>query len=127
MLEEERRLAYVAVTRAKKRLFLSSSRGKIIGTNMHKEISQFLDEMGINTSDKILLQDQSNYVPTDDDPEAIFKNSKIIVGDIISHIIFGEGEVIESRSSNDIVVKFHNDGKERTLNKMHNSIRLISR
>ncbi|UWV92201.1 hypothetical protein [Mycoplasmopsis cynos] len=34
------------VTRAKKRLFLSSSRGKIIGTNMHKEISQFLDEMG---------------------------------------------------------------------------------
>ncbi|VEU64801.1 ATP-dependent helicase [Mycoplasmopsis cynos] len=127
LLEEERRLAYVAVTRAKKRLFLSSSRGKIIGTNMHKEISQFLDEMGINTSDKILLQDQSNYVPTDDDPEAIFKNSKIIVGDIISHIIFGEGEVIESRSSNDIVVKFHNDGKERTLNKMHNSIRLISR
>ncbi|WAM10543.1 hypothetical protein ONA00_04130 [Mycoplasmopsis cynos] len=48
----------------------------------------------INTSDKILLQDQSNYVPTDDDPEAIFKNSKIIVGDIISHIIFGKAKLL---------------------------------
>ncbi|AKF40932.1 ATP-dependent DNA helicase [Mycoplasmopsis canis UFG4] len=128
LIEEERRLAYVAVTRAKKNLFLSSSRGKIIGTNTPKEPSQFLEEMGINTKERILLDDQSKFVPTtEDDPDALYKNSKIIVGDIISHVIFGEGEVIEVKSANDIIVKFHNDGKERTLNKMHPSIRLLSR
>ncbi|SYV97370.1 DNA helicase II [Mycoplasmopsis edwardii] len=127
LIEEERRLAYVAVTRARNKLFLSSSRGKILGTNTPKEISQFLEEMGINTKEKILLNDQTNIVPFDEDSDALARNSKIIIGDIISHIIFGEGEVIDSKSTGDIDVRFHNDGKVRTLNKMHNSIRLISR
>lgn len=123
LIEEERRLAYVAVTRAKKQLFISDSRGKLITTNEDKKPSRFIEEMGIDINKTILYTDFKNK--DDDSSSKTVQNSKIIKGDIISHIAFGEGEVLEVIGQ-DIVVSFIKDGKERTLNKEHPSIKVIS-
>ncbi len=46
-LEEERRLCYVGITRAKKELYLSSSQSRMMfGKTQRNEPSRFLDEMG---------------------------------------------------------------------------------
>ena len=52
-LEEERRLAYVAVTRAKKQLYLTSARQRMLfGQTQRNVTSRFLKEMGRERIDK---------------------------------------------------------------------------
>ncbi|QGZ97682.1 AAA family ATPase [Mycoplasma sp. NEAQ87857] len=125
-IEEERRLAYVAVTRAKKKLFISDSRGKLIGTDQNKVPSRFIVEMGINLQDTILFNNHSLDLDDEDENEDQESGNNILVGDIISHIVFGEGEVLDVNSY-DIVVKFIKDGAQKTLNKNHPSIKVISK
>ncbi|WP_406613639.1 ATP-dependent helicase [Mycoplasma corogypsi] len=120
-LEEERRLMYVAITRAKKQLFISDSRGKLIGTDNNKVPSRFIEEMGIDLESTILLNDFS--VNNVDDEDALRAN--YVPGDIISHIIFGEGKVLEVLQ-NEIIVYFVKDKSTKTLNKNHTSIQIIS-
>ncbi|OGD55017.1 hypothetical protein A3J78_01285 [Candidatus Beckwithbacteria bacterium RBG_13_35_6] len=56
-LEEERRLAYVGITRAKKELFLSYSRRRLyFGTHSFNQVSRFITEI-----DRNLLQLVNNY------------------------------------------------------------------
>lgn len=125
-LEEERRLAYVAITRAKKRLFISDSRGYIIGTNIEKEPSRFIRELGINLSDFILAKNSPSEAKGYETEESITLNEKILQGDIISHTLFGEGTVLEV-NGHEITANFIKDRKIRTLRKSHPSIRLISK
>ena len=77
--EEERRLFYVAVTRAKTRLFLTlASVRKIYGTDTYAEPSSFLTDI----DPSLLLIDETGSMPTvperkrhsffDDDDDAIF-------------------------------------------------------
>lgn len=47
-LEEERRLAYVAMTRAKKKLFMTSNSGYTYVTDSRATPSQFFDEAGVD-------------------------------------------------------------------------------
>ncbi|MGN0593184.1 MAG: ATP-dependent helicase [Ruminococcus sp.] len=52
-MEEERRLAYVAITRAKKKLFLSSTdRRMLFGTTMYNSRSRFLNEIDFSLIEK---------------------------------------------------------------------------
>ncbi|HPE95983.1 MAG TPA: 3'-5' exonuclease, partial [Bacillota bacterium] len=94
-LEEERRLCYVALTRAKKRLFLTESEG--IGNNNQKTPSRFLFEI-----------DESLYTRTGSIPENLIQKTKkkagllnetdiqsYSVGNSVLHPLFGEG-LIES-------------------------------
>ncbi|MEE3928461.1 UvrD-helicase domain-containing protein [Mycoplasmopsis ciconiae] len=122
-LEEERRLAYVAITRAKQRLFISDSRGYLIGTNIEKEPSRFIEEMGIDLDKFIIVQ--PNAI-NENDEELSITNDDIIAGDVVSHTIFGEGTVLKVIGS-DILVSFIRDGKERTLRKNHPAIKVISK
>ncbi|WP_426461563.1 ATP-dependent helicase [Mycoplasma hafezii] len=127
-LEEERRLAYVAVTRARKKLFISDARGKIIGTEINKKPSRFIEEMGIDINDVILVTNHDNAFDDNDKTEEELKqiNKNIIVGDIVSHVVFGEGEVIDVNNY-EIVVEFVKDKSVKTLNKFHPSVKLISK
>lgn len=120
-LEEERRLAYVAVTRAKKRLFISDSRGTLITTKEEKIPSRFISEMGINIDNYII---QNNIVSSFDEENDKKTNNKFVVGDFISHTTFGEGEVV-SVDSMSIEVKFLKFDTPKKLSKNHNSIRLL--
>lgn len=45
-IEEERRLAYVAVTRAKRRLYITAARSRLLyGQTMYREVSRFIREI----------------------------------------------------------------------------------
>ncbi|MBU4691370.1 UvrD-helicase domain-containing protein [Mycoplasma sp. ES3225-GEN-MYC] len=125
-LEEERRLAYVGITRAKQRLFISDSRGYLIGTNTEKEPSRFIAETGLDINKFIL---QRNIIDTDfneltDEKSIKDINRSMVVGDIIAHTHFGEGTVLEVRGDT-IVVRFVSSNSEKTLSKNHPSIRLL--
>lgn len=125
-LEEERRLAYVAITRAKNRLFISDSRGMLFNTDKEKEPSRFLKEMGININKFILQPDNTIIIEdSEEETEKIPKevNRKIIAGDVISHTFFGEGEVLEV-SGDTILVHFAKNGV-KSLAKNHHSIRVL--
>ncbi|OAB49025.1 ATP-dependent helicase [Mycoplasmopsis gallinarum] len=125
-LEEERRLAYVAITRAKDRLFISDSRGALNINQKEKKPSRFIKEMGIDLN-KFILQTGSinlDLLGETDDEKIKEINKKIIPGDIISHTMYGEGTVLEVNQDN-IRVKFVTSGSEKTLSKNHPSIRLL--
>ena len=119
-LEEERRLAYVAFTRAKEKLFLSSSK-EYIGDNKngYNAPSRFIDEadLKISTSSKtaeILL-----------DSKITKKQRNFEVGDTIFHINFGEGVVLEIVGDS-IIIEFKNKGVGiKQLLKNHKSIEKV--
>ncbi|WP_027334407.1 ATP-dependent helicase [Mycoplasma elephantis] len=125
-MEEERRLAYVAITRAKKRLFLSDSRGTRFDSDAQKRPSKFLKEMGIKDTSII----SHDVVPAEDmtqEINLILKNREVFIGDVISHSSFGEGEVIDIIGDT-IKVKFNNKKHGvKQLMKTHMSFQVLKR
>lgn len=92
-IEEERRLMYVAMTRAKERLFLTSNSGFSYVTGMYARPSRFIDELDTG---KIIYEHkpvESKQVIDYDGPTTT-KKIKIKVSDLIYHDEFGEGIVI---------------------------------
>jgi DNA helicase-2/ATP-dependent DNA helicase PcrA len=90
-MEEERRLAYVGVTRAKDRLYLTrASRRRIDGFDEQTIRSRFLSDISSE------LLETSFYVYQNQDNLAVpsFKSSDYRVGDQVHHIRFGDGTVI---------------------------------
>lgn len=97
-LEEERRLMYVAVTRAEKALFLTESEGYNHTTQMAKYPSRFLTEIkdGLveveGNIDPALLEGTRRTVAQESLTPQI--NVHFNTGDKVSHKYFGEGEII---------------------------------
>ena len=91
-VEEERRLCYVGMTRAKQRLYLSHARNRtIFGTTAPAIASRFLDEIPAE-----LIARQQKAPP----PEAVWPDEdrevpSFAVGDHVRHATFGEGRVLE--------------------------------
>ena len=145
--EEERRLAYVAFTRAKERLYLTYSGGYnyVVGANLSE--SQFIAESGnssvnrptsFNGNRQTYNQNkQSKYrysfddirgddsVSFDDEPvyqpEPPTSNniSSWEVGDIVIHQKFGRGVVKSLEGDNIIVVEFESEGTKTLLGTHH--------
>lgn len=122
-MEEERRLAYVAITRAKERLFISGARGSnfIANVNKQKSPSRFISEMGIDVSSYV-----SDLMIIKNFESDIKINKNYIIGDVISHITFGEGVVVDLEGDK-ITIKFNNEtvGVKQFL-KNHKSIERIN-
>lgn len=93
-IEEERRLAYVAFTRAKSKLFISHSDSRFYkGKQAYLSPSQFLKESGLLQSKKSV---SSSYA----------QKQNLVKGDLVSHKIFGTGRVKEMRENNIVIVDF---------------------
>ncbi len=99
-LEEERRLCYVAMTRAKKRLYMTESEGLGFRGYM-KTPSRFLfdiDNKNINRIGSI-----SDYIMEEHALQTVIRkpsaNTHLEVGTAVKHKVFGEG-VIESADEN---------------------------
>lgn len=115
-IEEERRLAYVAVTRAKKELFLINTDSRMLyGRTEMKKISRFANEIPEKSRDFKGLGTKSNYShqspqQTANSAEARSKYLENIranaqnvekpklfeAGSIVIHPMFGEGEILSA-------------------------------
>lgn len=99
-LEEERRLMYVAVTRAKDHLFLSyaSSRMQRWQTKMNPP-SRFLKEI----PEELLKQ----YDLTGGASDSMWRQADFDEGDLVKHKLFWPGVVLEVRNTM-AIIQFHN-------------------
>ena len=89
-LEEERRLCYVAVTRAKQRLWLVCCAHRMLfGDSSSNPPSRFVKEISDEYLDKDIVK-RNNKVSNFD----INIDSEYNIGDIVSHSEFGEGVVV---------------------------------
>lgn len=114
-IEEERRLFYVAITRARKRLFLSTSGGySYMGPRVP---SRFLREIKKTAEvEKVVIRN---------DNVKKFEPTNIRAGSVINHDIFGEGIVIsESDGIIDVVFKDPKFNRKK-LNASHKFVHLI--
>ncbi len=106
-LEEERRLCYVALTRARERLYLFESEG-FLDNGKQKRPSRFLFEIGEENYKRI------GVIPDDlaqEKPKSNTYNEQdyttIKIGDKVSHPVFGEGKVLEiSKNKTNAKVQF---------------------
>ncbi|WP_188430530.1 ATP-dependent helicase [Kroppenstedtia guangzhouensis] len=94
--EEERRLLYVGLTRARRELILSVSRtrqGKRVGP------SPFLKEMGYTIQEEApMVQPVSRSRPDPKQPQLRYVGESLTEGDTLLHSRWGEGAVIQVES-----------------------------
>ena len=92
-MEEERRIAYVGITRAKKRLFISYAQKRFrYGASKFYKPSRFISEM---QPEKVDIKDNDN-----------------LLGAEVYHPIFKDGVIIEA-SSNNIIINFKTVGEKK--------------
>jgi DNA helicase-2/ATP-dependent DNA helicase PcrA len=115
-LEEERRLAYVGLTRAKERLTLSHAASRSLwGARGYNLPSRFLDELPQEEIERERLRPASwsGYgAPT----VAVRRNlPDLSTGDSVRHSTLGEGVVMRIEADGTVTVRFADDGVERRL------------
>ena len=122
-LEEERRLCYVAVTRAKKRLWLVNAHKRLLfGNDSFNKPSRFIDE--INPNNIIESGSKRNSVSGKIINNVIDEDVDYGPGDKVMHDVFGEGVVISIDGSVVSIAFAHPHGVKKLL-KGHKSIKKI--
>ncbi len=119
-LEEERRLCYVAITRAKKRLTLVNARKRtIFGQESYNVPSRFIEEADKDSLDIDIPEKEVKII---DKKSLIDETAEYKVGDKVEHDKFGRGIVVSVNKS--ILSIAFKDGI-KTLMKGHKSIRKV--
>ena len=127
-IEEERRLAYVAITRAKKRLFLSTTNSRFYrgSRSYNLETSKFLGETGVLDENELEVIFEPEAMKRIKDENLSKKlgaqglktslakgaNEPFKKGDLVKHKIFGIGRVVGAHKGK-VGVNF--GGIERTI------------
>lgn len=129
-MEEERRLCYVGMTRAKNRLFLLNAfTRKIYGTELRNSPSTFLGDIPEKFLDIVSSNAHNyNYSPLKVDRFPLKRkykqdNSKFPIGKKVIHPSFGNGIILNKDGSNDdetLVVFFKGAGKKKLKSKYAN-------
>ncbi len=134
-MEEERRLAYVAITRAKQQLHMTNAdRRMLFGTTLYNKRSRFLGEINPDLIDRKCSDKLNDNAGAEipDSPKSITLqqqladkakskssvSSKFTSGDRVNHNIFGEGTVLAvTPMGNDalIEVAFDNVGTKKLM------------
>ena len=140
-IEEERRLCYVAITRAKEKLYLSSARSRFVnGKYDYYRVSRFVDEINGDCIVKNKLPNikkvntfEKKSFETDflDIKKISFQNpyrtgnqivkEKVLeykIGDRVSHIKFGDGKVLdikEMEKDYEVTIKSDDYEKEKLM------------
>ncbi len=140
--EEERRLAYVAFTRAKKRLYLSCNRSYSYATDSHAVPSPYFKEAGLKVEEegafrglygfnktyggtgRSFFSDGGHIDPFTEKSQPVEEKKEAPktngieawhVGDIAHHETFGDGKVVELISKDIIVIDFDNGGRKTLM------------
>lgn len=92
-LEEERRLAYVGITRARKKLFISFVNfRKQYNYNLYRSIpSRFVSELPKKSCNLIF---EKNTLKSDRKAFKILSNNHFSIGDFVLHSEFGKGKIL---------------------------------
>ena len=122
-LEEERRLCYVGITRAKEKLYLTNARQRMLyGRTNQTMPSRFLDEISDDlieklSNEKTFVSKANMYNNSD--------NTDYQVGDIVIHEMFGRGVVVGVDKTL-ISIAFGKQYGIKKLMKNHKSLRKVS-
>ena len=124
-LEEERRLAYVGITRAKRELYLTHARTRLLfGGRDWNMRSRFIDEIPVEFTDR------DEEAPTGPAAAATWGGgasapeprggdgggrASFSLGDDVVHAQFGDGVVVGVEPGGLVVVRFADDRSERKL------------
>ena len=124
-LEEERRLCYVAITRAKKKLYIVNARSRMLYGRVSSNIpSRFISEMGEDVLDEI-KKDTGNLTNKKIDKEKMFnEDNDLHPGDFVKHDKYGSGVVINIDGSI-ATISFTHSGVKKLM-KNHKSIKKVS-
>ncbi len=139
-MEEERRLAYVAITRAKDRLYITHTKNRMIyGRTSYNPKSRFVDEIPdelIKNDNPVVSQSsfgaprtyiQNSQTVDTTKAKSIFEqpsrsvpkgNLTLREGDRVSHMTFGEGEILSAKPMGaDVLyeVAFDNFGTKKLM------------
>lgn len=120
-MEEERRLAFVAVTRAEKGLYLSESEG----TNLSGSVrypSRFLFDMDDTVrwetkADDSLIAGAHEYIRLSGEGlKVLTPEAGLAIGSRVRHRVFGEGQIIgEDRAKSAWIIQFDKMSTKRLL------------
>ncbi len=129
-IEEERRLFYVACTRAKDKLYLTYARSRYrFGEVAYQSRSRFIDEMDPET----IIEERAKGVRSGRKRKAYYdslygegdvnERRSYRVGSRVRHKIFGEGRIMAIDGSGDnakITIQFEEHGTKRLISKFAN-------
>ena len=122
--EEERRLCYVAITRARRRLYMTwAKERRLFGRAEYNLPSRFIDELPVELTERHATVPAGGGMtwdapaggsapaqPVDPGPAL-----ELQTGDDVVHASFGEGTVTGVEPGGVVVVRFSDDGSERKL------------
>ena len=121
-IEEERRLFYVAITRARNNLFLVNSKRRLIyGNDMINPVSRFIKEID---EDLLKIENNVDEIKTFTKENMINKDEEYKVGEKIKHDTFGIG-VLVSVDKSILSIAFPHPIGIKTLMKGHKSIKKL--
>lgn len=119
-LEEERRLTYVAITRAEKGFYMTESEGYNFNTGLSKYPSRFLFEIneklyvrnGILPQEIIIEAQEQLKLEQNKQVTQIFK-----IGDLINHTIWNKGKIVEvNEEKKEYQIEFFDLQKTKPIN-----------
>ena len=121
-LEEERRLCYVAITRAKKKLYLINARSRILYGKVSSNVpSRFINEISDEYIETIGKKEDINvFKPKIDKNKMMNEDNDLHPGDMVNHDKYGFGVVVTIDGSI-ATISFKRDGLKKLM-KNHKSI-----
>lgn len=113
-LEEERRLAYVGITRAMQQLVITyAETRRLHGNETYNKISRFVREIPVDLLQEVRLSGSISHPVMQ--PAATQAAAGLSLGQRVIHPVFGEGVILNAEGSGAhtrIQVKFDNEGSK---------------
>ena len=121
-LEEERRLCYVAITRAKEKLYIVNARTRMMfGHDSANLPSRFIGEINRELLDGAVVEIEQKAEKINIEDKFYKEEANYSVGDFVYHEVFGQGKVL-SISGSLIEIAFKHPHGIRKLMKNHKSL-----
>jgi len=121
-MEEERRLCFVAFTRAEKRLYLSSAEGRNFdGTFRYPSrfifnVDKHLLEYTVELQDSLISESQWHIDSSEKGLEAMSSQQNLAIGDRVVHSIMGPGRIVDiDEAGGAYVIQFDELGTTRRI------------
>ncbi|MDE5715197.1 MAG: UvrD-helicase domain-containing protein, partial [Anaeroplasmataceae bacterium] len=134
-IEEERRICYVGITRAKERLYVTNAISRMMYGRIENTMpSRFIKEMGqthlknitAELFKKSAFDDKNNFKEKLTQLKSTVKTGEDLnVGDKVEHAVFGIGIIVSVGSDNSVKIAFPSPTGIKTLMKNHPSYHKI--